>query len=57
MIIEVTMRDLYLEGKDTVILQGKLAERYKSTPYKSNFLVQLETVEFSHPYVISEKYL
>jgi len=55
MTIEVTMRDLYKAGTDTVILEGKLAERYKSTPYKSNFLANLETVDYTHPYVISEK--
>jgi len=55
MTIEVTMRDLYKTGTDTVILKGAAAKRYLSTPYKSYFLAQLETVDFTDPYVINEK--
>jgi hypothetical protein len=55
--IEVTMRDLYMDGTDTVVLKGRFAELYLSSPYKSNVIAGLETVEFDHPYVIKERIL
>jgi hypothetical protein len=55
--IEVTMRDLYMLGTDTVVLKGKLAEIYSKSTFKSNVLGSLESVEFTHPYVIKEQIL
>jgi len=53
--IEVVIRDLYKTGQDTIILEGKAAERYSKSADKSRFLASLETVDFDKPYVISAK--
>jgi hypothetical protein len=53
--ITVTFRDMYMSGTDTVSLTGNAARRYSEATDKSAFLCRLETVEFTAPYVISEK--
>ena len=55
MIIEVTMRDLYMTGTDTVILEGNIADRYRKSSDKSRFLANLETVAFESPYAIKDR--
>jgi hypothetical protein len=53
--ITVTMRDMYMEGTDTVELEGKMAEAYLKSPDKSKFLANLETVVFTTPYIVGRK--
>lgn len=53
--IEVTIRDMYMAGTDTVVLEGKAAEAYMSSTDKSKFIADLETVEFTNPYIVGRK--
>jgi len=50
--VELTFRDMYINGTETVVLEGKAAEAYDKSYDKSAFLANLETVVFEHPYVI-----
>lgn len=50
--IEITFRDLYQEGTDTVILIGGVAETFLISKDQNAFLTKLETVSFTHPYII-----
>ena len=53
--ITVTFRDMYKEGIDTVELVGKAAEAYLRSSNKSKFIADLETVDFTHPYIVGRK--
>lgn len=57
MAIEVTFRDLYKTGDDTVILEGRAERGYRKARDKDRFLRNLETVSFEAPYVVREKEL
>lgn len=54
-ILEVTIRDLYDSGTDTVLLQGRMKDRFLRATDKSRFIAELETVSFSNPYVVSAR--
>lgn len=53
--IEITVRDMFMSGTDTIVLEGKMAEAYLSSQDKSRFIANLETVEFKNPYIVGRK--
>lgn len=53
--IEVTIRDMYMAGTETVILEGNAAEAYLASTDKSKFVQRLETVEFKNPYIVGRR--
>jgi hypothetical protein len=53
MAIEITLRDMYIEGMDTVILEGKLAEEFPNltVSQKEKLISRMETVYFKNFYI------
>jgi hypothetical protein len=52
-VMDVTFRDMYQSGTDTVRLSGRALNTFRFSVDKSSFLRRLETVDFEAPYVVS----
>jgi hypothetical protein len=56
--VQVTIRDLYIPGTDTVTLQGKMADRFRKANniQRSSMIASLDTVAFTNPYIVKTKW-